>query len=73
MLAVTRSCERIMQRKTKYAHKEDLQVHRLKTSPTNKLRLKFKAKQDPYLIEKVIVLDASPPQLANKKSTRKST
>jgi hypothetical protein len=37
------------------------------------LRLEFKEKQDPSLIEKVIVLDDTPPQPANKKITRKST
>jgi hypothetical protein len=35
--------------------------------------LEFKEKQDPSLTEKVIVLYDTPPQPANKKSTRKST
>jgi hypothetical protein len=41
------------------------------TRPTNKLRLNFKAIQDPSLNKKVIVLDDSPPELAHKTSTRK--
>jgi hypothetical protein len=54
-------------------YKAYLQVRRINRSPTNKLRLKFKEKKDPSLTEKVIVLDDTPPQPANKKSTRKST
>jgi hypothetical protein len=54
-------------------HKAYLQVHRLKTSPTKKLRLEFKEKQYPSLTEKVIVLDDTPPQPTNKKKKREST